>query len=59
VCANRAWDVLSGDMKCVLSGHDATVVKVAVSADNKTCVTGSKDKSVRYVIGTELSAENL
>jgi WD40 repeat protein len=44
------WDLLAANpetTEVVLRGHQATVISMAVSPDNRWLVTGSSDKTVR------------
>jgi WD40 repeat protein len=43
----RLWDVSSGQLLRVLSGHTAAVTSVAFTPDGKRIVTTSLDKTVR------------
>ena len=43
----RVWDKQSGECKNTFKGHTKKVTSVAVSADGRTIVSGSEDKTVR------------
>ena len=43
----RVWDMQSGECKNTFKGHTKKVTSVAVSADGRTIVSGSEDKTVR------------
>jgi COMPASS component SWD3 len=45
----RVWDFASEDCMQVLKGHRKAVLCVAISPDGKTVVSGSNDKTVRWV----------
>ena len=44
------WDLASGECKSTLRGHTAKVLSVAISLVGKTIVSGSADKTVRWVV---------
>jgi len=44
---HRLWDMATGRLKATLEGHSSYVRAVAISPDGLTCVSGSKDKTVR------------
>ncbi len=45
----RIWDVETGKEKAKLEGHTNWVQSVAISTDGKTIVSGSVDKTIRWV----------
>jgi len=45
--AYRLWDLKTGSCKAVLKGHENWVWSVVVTPDGLTCVSGSKDNTLR------------
>lgn len=45
---NRVWDSATGQEMRKLEGHTDLVRSVTVSSDNKTIISGSNDKTVRW-----------
>ena len=43
----RVWDLDTKNEKAKLEGHSMEVNTVAISADGKTIVSGSDDKTIR------------
>ncbi len=48
-CVRSVWDVQSGKCTATLTGHTDGVTSVAVAPDGRTAVSGSYDKTVRWV----------
>ena len=46
---SRVWDLASGELRSTLEGHTERVTSVAISHDDTTLVSGSNDKTVRWV----------
>ena len=50
----RVWDLKTGECKQVLEGHDMTVTSVGITPEGNTAISGSADKTVRYVLRAAL-----
>ena len=46
----RVWDLKTGECKQVLEGHTDWVRSVGITPDGNTAISGSDDKTVRYVL---------
>ena len=49
LCVCRVWDLATAQCSAVLEGHTDKVTSVALSADGRTVVSGSEDRTIRCV----------